>query len=110
MLAEYPDYEHNDRVVYQKARAYDELGRTDEAMEIYRAAMKAHPDGRALVHGYLDLQLQKGRAKDVLAELDDRLRSSSDDPRREFRTLESRDGHSVDMGLGRCHRRTGSAL
>jgi cellulose synthase operon protein C len=33
LLAEYPDYEHNDRVVYQKARAYDELGRTEEAME-----------------------------------------------------------------------------
>ena len=32
LLAEYPDYEHNDRVVYQKARAYDELGLTEEAM------------------------------------------------------------------------------
>lgn len=33
LLAEYPGYEHNDKVLYQKARAYDELGRTDEAME-----------------------------------------------------------------------------
>lgn len=33
LLAEYPNYEHNDKVLYQKARAYDELGRTDEAME-----------------------------------------------------------------------------
>lgn len=56
-------------------------GRTDEALEIYRAAMKSHPEARALVHGYLDLQLRKGRARDVLADLDDRLRSSSDDPR-----------------------------
>jgi len=32
LLAEYPDYEHNDQVLYQKARAYDELGRTEEAM------------------------------------------------------------------------------
>ena len=24
---------HNDQVLYQKARAYDELGRTEEAME-----------------------------------------------------------------------------
>jgi tetratricopeptide (TPR) repeat protein len=32
LLAEYPDYEHNDQVVYQKARAYDELARTEEAM------------------------------------------------------------------------------
>ncbi|MGB5133282.1 MAG: hypothetical protein WBO00_11730, partial [Steroidobacteraceae bacterium] len=28
LLAEYPTYEHNDMVLYQKARAYDELGRT----------------------------------------------------------------------------------
>ena len=33
LLAEYPSYEHNDKVLYQKARAYDELGRTDEAMD-----------------------------------------------------------------------------
>jgi tetratricopeptide (TPR) repeat protein len=32
LLAEYPDYEHNDQVLYQKSRAYDELGRTEEAM------------------------------------------------------------------------------
>jgi len=32
LLAEYPDYEHNDQVLYQKARAYDELGQTEEAM------------------------------------------------------------------------------
>ncbi len=32
LLEEYPDYEHNDQVLYQKARAYDELGRTEEAM------------------------------------------------------------------------------
>jgi tetratricopeptide (TPR) repeat protein len=32
LLAEYPDFEHNDQVLYQKARAYDELGRTEEAM------------------------------------------------------------------------------
>src|SRR6185295_4274497 len=32
LLTEYPGYEHNDRVIYQKARAYDELGRTEEAM------------------------------------------------------------------------------
>jgi predicted Zn-dependent protease len=56
-------------------------GRTDEALEVYRAGMKAYPDARALVHGYLDLQLQRGRPKDVLAELDERLRASSDDPR-----------------------------
>lgn len=63
------------------AQIRSDQGRADEAMEIYRAAMKTWPEARALVHGYLDLQLQKGRARDVLADLDDRLRSSSDDPR-----------------------------
>ena len=33
LLTEYPDFEHNDQVLYQKARALDELGRTEEAME-----------------------------------------------------------------------------
>jgi cellulose synthase operon protein C len=32
LLEEYPGFEHNDQVLYQKARAYDELGRTEEAM------------------------------------------------------------------------------
>ena len=31
LLTEYPNYEHRDKVLYQKARAYDELGRTEEA-------------------------------------------------------------------------------
>ncbi len=34
ILADYPSYERNDEVVYQMARAYDELGRTDEAMAV----------------------------------------------------------------------------
>ena len=42
LLAEYPDYEHNDRVIYQKARAYDELGRTEEAMETMELFVKAY--------------------------------------------------------------------
>jgi tetratricopeptide (TPR) repeat protein len=33
LLEEYPNYEHRDQVLYQKARAYDEIGRTDEAIE-----------------------------------------------------------------------------
>src|SRR6185312_8839090 len=33
LLTEYPNYKDNDQVLYQMARAYDELGRTDEAME-----------------------------------------------------------------------------
>ena len=34
ILATYPGYEHNDRVLYQKARALDELGRPDEAIAV----------------------------------------------------------------------------
>jgi tetratricopeptide (TPR) repeat protein len=34
LLAEYPNYERRDQVLYQMARAYDELGRTEEAMDI----------------------------------------------------------------------------
>ena len=33
LLAEYPNYERADQVVYQMARAYDELGETELAME-----------------------------------------------------------------------------
>ena len=34
LLAEYPNYERRDQVLYQMARAYDELGRTEEAMAV----------------------------------------------------------------------------
>jgi len=34
LLTEYPSYEHNDQVRYQMARAYDEIGQTDEAMAV----------------------------------------------------------------------------
>ena len=43
LLAEYPTYEHNDQVLYQKARAYDELGRTDEAIADDGAADRRVP-------------------------------------------------------------------
>ncbi len=34
ILAAYPNYPHNDEVLYQKARALDELGRVDEAVDV----------------------------------------------------------------------------
>jgi tetratricopeptide (TPR) repeat protein/TolA-binding protein len=34
LLAEYPNYERRDQVLYQMARAYDELGRTEEAIDV----------------------------------------------------------------------------
>ncbi len=48
LLAEYPDYEHSDQVLYQKARAYDELGRTEEAMETMERLLKANPHSEHL--------------------------------------------------------------
>lgn len=44
LLAKYPSHEHNDRVLYQKARAYDELGRTTEAMQVMEQLIAAYPD------------------------------------------------------------------
>src|SRR5262245_7487975 len=34
ILATYPDYEHKDEVLYQKARAFDELGQPDDAIAV----------------------------------------------------------------------------
>lgn len=46
LLAKYPSHEHNDRVLYQKARAYDELGRTTEAMQVMEQLIAAYPSSR----------------------------------------------------------------
>jgi len=46
ILATYPDYEHNDGVLYQKARAYDELGRPDEAMAVMDQLVAGYPYSR----------------------------------------------------------------
>jgi cellulose synthase operon protein C len=46
LLAEYPSYEHNDKVLYQKSRAYDELGRTEDAMQTMERLIAAYPASR----------------------------------------------------------------
>lgn len=46
ILATYPNYEHNDRVLYQKARAYDELGRSDEAIAVIDRLIAEYPYSR----------------------------------------------------------------
>jgi TolA-binding protein len=43
ILATYPDYPHNDEVLYQKSRAFDELGRTDEAIAVMEKLIAAYP-------------------------------------------------------------------
>jgi tetratricopeptide (TPR) repeat protein len=43
LLTEYPNYSESDKVLYQKARAYDELGRTEEAIETMERMIRANP-------------------------------------------------------------------
>jgi tetratricopeptide (TPR) repeat protein len=43
LLNEFPSYKDSDQVLYQMARAYDELGRTDEAMETMERLINANP-------------------------------------------------------------------
>jgi tetratricopeptide (TPR) repeat protein len=43
ILTTYPNYPHNDRVLYQKARAFDELGRTDEAIAVIERLVAEYP-------------------------------------------------------------------
>ncbi len=44
LLAEYPQYKDSDQVLYQMARAYDELGRTEEAMATMELVIRANPN------------------------------------------------------------------
>ena len=43
LLEKYPHYANRDQVLYQKARAYDELGRTAEAMKVMEQLIAANP-------------------------------------------------------------------
>ena len=56
LLTEYPNYKDNDQVLYQMARAYDELGRTDEAMATMERAIRANPNS---VH-FDEVQFRRG--------------------------------------------------
>ncbi|MAG33249.1 MAG: hypothetical protein CL908_20420 [Deltaproteobacteria bacterium] len=48
ILETYPGYPHNDQVLYQKARAYDELGRVDEAIAVADLLVAKYPESRHL--------------------------------------------------------------
>ena len=48
ILAAYPDYAQNDQVLYQKSRAYDELGEVDRAMEVAALLVEQFPGSRHL--------------------------------------------------------------
>src|SRR5207247_9267061 len=56
LLTEYPSYENSDKVLYQKARAYDELGRTEEAIETMERLIRANPHSEH----YDEVQFRRG--------------------------------------------------
>src|SRR6266581_3414646 len=43
LLTEYPSYKNSDQVLYQMARAYDELGRTEQAIETMERLIHTNP-------------------------------------------------------------------
>jgi tetratricopeptide (TPR) repeat protein len=61
LLAKYPAYAYRDQVLYQKARAYDELGRTAEALKVMEQLIAADPQSR-----YVD-EVQFRRAEHFFA-------------------------------------------
>src|SRR5215468_3787308 len=46
LLAKYPQYALRDQVLYQKARAYEELGQTEEAMNVMEQLVRDNPRSR----------------------------------------------------------------
>jgi TolA-binding protein len=46
LLEKYPQYQFRDQVLYQKARAYDELGQTEEAMKVMEQLVGENPRSR----------------------------------------------------------------
>jgi tetratricopeptide (TPR) repeat protein len=56
LLTDYPNYEHKDQVLYQKARAYDELGRTEEAMATMERLIRDNP----LSEHFDEVQFRRG--------------------------------------------------
>jgi predicted Zn-dependent protease len=56
-----------------------DMGKPDEAIGVYRAALRTTPSYRALSYAYFDLLLDRGQAKRALAELPDTLRILPDD-------------------------------
>jgi tetratricopeptide (TPR) repeat protein len=43
ILETYPNYERNDKVLYQMSRAYDEIGEPDQAMEVMNRLVREYP-------------------------------------------------------------------
>jgi len=56
LLTEYPSYKNSDQVIYQMARAYDELGRTEEAIETMERLIRTNPHSAHLA----EVQFRRG--------------------------------------------------
>jgi beta-barrel assembly-enhancing protease len=63
------------------AQVQADQGRMDDALALYRNALKMYPQYRGLVYGQADVLLQSGRNAEAVAFLDERLRSTPDDAR-----------------------------
>lgn len=61
------------------AQLQADQGRAQEAIDTYRAALKAHPDYRGLVYGLASLLLDTGRTAEAIAWLKDQVRLRPDD-------------------------------
>lgn len=61
LLKEYPFYPRNDQVLYQMSRAYEELGRIEEAMEVMARLVSGYPESR-----YID-EVQFRRAENLFS-------------------------------------------
>jgi len=56
ILETYPNYERNDKVLYQMSRAYDEIGQPDEAMTVMNRFISEYPHSK-----YVDeVQFRRG--------------------------------------------------
>ena len=82
-------------------------GRTEEALALYRGALRTFPRARGLVYGYLNLLLQAGRPKEVIADLDERLRAVQDDA--QLYEIQARANEAVGRPISQ-HRAQAEAL
>ncbi|HEY2627686.1 MAG TPA: M48 family metalloprotease [Usitatibacter sp.] len=74
-----------------------DMHKNDESIAVYRTALKTWSGYRALAYAYLDELLQTGRAKEALADLEERVRSRPDDWR--LYELQSRGYEATNQGL-----------
>ena len=81
LLSEYPLYTRNDQVLYQMSRAYEELGRIEEAMEVMAILVREFPQSP-----YLD-EVQFRRAEYFFT-------------RRKYLDAEDAYRNIVDIGVG----------